>query len=150
MTETRKTLLTELIASCALAFTIIIVYECQWLLPGMWVGAENHVLVMLQFIMQLTTLAAIPLALFLFKIGSIRDALSTDESHVNRALLMWGTARMMLLCVPMVANVFLYYATGEVVSYFYLAVILALSLVFIYPSKKRCEHECHLDNPTDE
>jgi len=52
----------------------------------------------------------------------------------------------MMLCVPMILNTFFYYAFGDSVSFFYLAVILALSLFFVFPNKKRCEHECSMDN----
>ena len=80
----------------------------------------------------------------------MQTLLQSDESHVSRKLLVWGSVRLMLLCLPMIANIFFYYAFGDAVSFFYLAVILALSLFFVYPSKKRCEHECSLDNPEHE
>lgn len=146
MDKTRKILLTELIGSCLLALMIIVVYEVRLVWPGGWVGVENSTLVTVQFLMQLLTLAVIPLSLFLFKIGYVRGVLQADESHVSRHLHFWGSVRILMLCVPMVLNIFFYYIFDEVVSFFYLAVILGLSLFFVYPSKKRCEHECHFDN----
>ena len=146
MDKTRQILLTELVGSCLLALLVVAVFETGLILPGGWADLGNETVVTLQFLMQMLTLAAIPLALFLFKIGYVRAILHTDESHVSSHLLFWGSVRMMILCVPMVLNMFFYYAFGDSVSFFYLAVILALSLFFVYPSKKRCEHECHLDN----
>lgn len=147
MIETRKILLTEFILSCVITLAIIAVYETELLLPGMWAGVGNHIIVTTQFLMQLTTLGAIPLALFLFKINSIKSRLSSDESCVLRKLLFWGSVRILLLCIPLILNTFFYYAFGDNTSFFYLAVILALSLVFVYPGKRRCVHECHLDSP---
>lgn len=147
MIETRKILLTEFILSCVITLAIVAVYETELLLPGMWASVGNHIIVTTQFLMQLTTLGAIPLALFLFKIKSVKSRLSSDESCVLRKLLFWGSLRILLLCIPLILNTFFYYAFGDSTSFFYLAVILALSLVFIYPGKRRCVHECHLDNP---
>ena len=146
MDKTRKILLTELIGSCLITLLIIAVYELELLLPGAWADVESTNMVTVQFLMQLLTLAAIPLSLFLFKIGYVHSDLHTDERHVSRKLLFWGSVRMMMLCVPMILNTFFYYAFGDHASFFYLAVILALSLFFVYPSKKRCEHECSMDN----
>ena len=104
----------------------------------------------LQFLMQFLTLSVIPLALFLFRTGPVRRDLRNGGQQVSRRLLFWGSVRMMLICVPMVLNLFFYYAFGDLAGFFYLAVILALSLFFIYPGRKRCMHECHLDNPEEE
>ncbi len=122
-------------------------YETEILLPGMWAFAgDSQISVVLQFSMQLVTLAVIPLALFLFKIRYVAASLRADESHVCRQLLFWGTIRMLLLCIPMTLNMYFYYAFGDIVGFYYLSIILALSLVFVFPSKGRCERECHLDN----
>ena len=99
MDKTRKVLLTELISSCIITLLIIAVYELKLILPGGWADAESSNMVTVQFLMQLLTLAAIPLSLFLFKIGYVRSDLHTDESHVSRKLLFWGSVRMMMLCV---------------------------------------------------
>ena len=151
MDKTRKILLTELIASGCLALLLVGSYETGLLLPGFWATEDNsQLLVLLQFCMQLTTLIAIPLALFLFKIRYVADSLQADESHVDRQLCFWGSVRMMMLCLPMVLNVFFYYAFGDVAGFYYLAIILALSLFFVFPTKKRCEHECHLTNEAND
>ena len=88
MDKTRKVLLTELISSCIITLLIIAVYELNLILPGGWADAESSNMVTVQFLMQLLTLAAIPLALFLFKIGYVSSDLHTDESHVSRKLLL--------------------------------------------------------------
>ena len=150
MKKTQKILLFEFVGSFLIALLVIAVYELELLLPGDWTDIENSNIVTLQFLMQLSTLAAIPLALFLFKIEYVHSDLQTDESHVSRKLLFWGSLRMMILSVPMLLNILFYYLFGDIVSFFYLAVILALSLFFVYPSMKRCKHECSLDNSEQE
>ena len=68
-------------------------YELELILPGAWADVESSNMVTVQFLMQLLTLATIPLALFLFKIGYVHSDLHTDESHVSRKLLFWGSVR---------------------------------------------------------
>lgn len=150
MDRTRKILLSELAGSCLLTVLLVAVYETGLLLPGGWAGADSGIVVTLQFLMQFLTLSVIPLALFLFRTGLVRRDLRNGGQQVSRRLLFWGSVRMMLICVPMVLNLFFYYAFGDLAGFFYLAVILALSLFFIYPGRKRCMHECHLDNPEEE
>ena len=149
MDRTRKILLSELVGSCLLTVLLVAVYETGLLLPGGWAGTDSGTVVALQFLMQFLTLSVIPLALFLFRISSVKDALSGDERHGFRHLRFWGSVRLMMLCVPMVLNLFFYYAFGDITGFFYLAVILALSLFFVYPGKKRCQHECRLDQPVE-
>ena len=133
MDKTRKILLTELIASCCLALLLVGSYEIGLLLPGFWATEDNSQLLVL-----------------FFKIRYVADSLQADESHVDRQLCFWGSVRMMMLCLPMVLNVFFYYAFGDVAGFYYLAIILALSLFFVFPTKKRCEHECHLTNEAND
>ena len=66
MRQTRKTLLTLLIFFLFLLIGIISLYESAILLPGKLSGDKSIVYV--QMIMQLSTLALIPTALYLFSI----------------------------------------------------------------------------------
>ena len=66
MRQTRKTLLTLLIFFLFLLIGIISLYESAILLPGKLSGDKSIVYV--QMIMQLSTLALIPTALYLFRI----------------------------------------------------------------------------------
>ena len=73
MDKTRKILLIEFFGSCLITLLIIAVYELELILPGAWADVESSNMVTVQFLMQLLTLAAIPLALFLFKIGYVHS-----------------------------------------------------------------------------
>ena len=94
-------------------------------------------------IMEVLTIVAIPLALKLFKLKPIaaRLAATTGVS----ALRLWGVVRLLLLCVPMVINIVSYYLFMWV-GFAYLAIILLLSIFFVYPSLSRCYNEAGSSN----
>ena len=107
-----------------------------------WVGTETWKLSVktefyVNIVLELLTLCNIPLALRLFKWSAISTQLYEKK---EKALLKWGTIRMALLCVPMVANTLFYTFTGKA-AYFYMAVILFICLAFVYPSMARCVAE---------
>ena len=107
-----------------------------------WVGTETWKLSVktefyVNIVLELLTLCNIPLALRLFKWSAISTQLYEKK---EKALLKWGTIRMALLCVPMVANTVFYTFTGKA-AYFYMAVILFICLAFVYPSMARCVAE---------
>ncbi len=94
-------------------------------------------------IMELCTIVAIPVALKLFKFKCISSKLSSTDSlaTLNR----WGMVRLVLLIVPMVVNLLCYYLFMKV-GFGYLAIILFLSLFFVYPSLSRCYNETDSNN----
>lgn len=140
MRRTRDILMTELWVSVFITVLIIILFESELVLPGMF-SDESHVQLLVGMIMVIIVLAFIPLSLYLFKIKHVHERLTDDESSAPKHLLFWGTVRMMMLCVPMVVCMFLYYAFGENVRFFYLSVICALCLFMVYPSLGRCLKE---------
>ena len=88
--------------------------------------------------MQLLTIACIPVALRLFKFKKIHRQLTGDNKY--NALMRWASRRMTLIFIPLLLNLAFYYLFMQV-SFAYLAIILALCLFFIYPSKIRCNSE---------
>ena len=88
-------------------------------------------------IMEILTLAGIPLALRLFKFRSVEQELMT--AHLQ-ALQKWGVVRLSVLEMLMIGNTLLYYFIG-CVPFGYLAIITAVAMVFVYPSKERCDSE---------
>ena len=93
--------------------------------------------------MEVLTIVAIPLALKLFKLKPIAARLATTTGV--SALRLWGVVRLQLLCVPMVVNIVSYYLFMWV-GFAYLAIILLLSLFFVYPSLSRCYNETGSSN----
>ena len=87
--------------------------------------------------MEILTIIAIPVALKLFKFKAIANKLASDTLlHFER----WGIIRLCLLNVPMVINLVCYYLFVGA-GFGYLAIILFLSLFFVYPSLSRCYNE---------
>jgi len=95
--------------------------------------------------LELITIVVIPFALKLFNFKKIKNLLVTQQ---DRALIKWGTFRILLLIVPMIANTLCYYLFDNV-AYGYLAIILLLCLCFVYPSMSRCEDECSEPEQTE-
>ena len=90
--------------------------------------------------MELLTLCIIPMSLRLFKFGAVSRRLVSAES-----LLKYGMVRMLMLCLPMLANTLLYYLYMNV-AFGYMAIIVFLCLAFVLPTKTRCESEVSANN----
>lgn len=86
-------------------------------------------------IVILSTLAIIPLSLRLFRFSRVRRDL---RELGLPALLGWARLRMMMLGGLLILNTLLYYLLGYETSYGYLALILLLTMPFVYPTKIRC------------
>ncbi len=87
-------------------------------------------------VMELITLCVIPVALRLMKFESI--AKKANESWHNYVMI--ASARILMMALPMLANTLLYYYY-MIPAFGYLAIILVLAMVFVYPSKSRCKNE---------
>lgn len=127
----------------AVTVAVVFLFETDMLLAG--VVSSPMTQMWTAMIMQLITIAAIPSALYLFRTSAIKKSLTTDEQEAPRQLCRWGIVRLFLLGLPLVMNAVCYYLCGHDVRYFYLAIILVLSLFFIYPSIGRCENDCKPD-----
>ena len=53
-----------------------------------------------------------------------------------------------VLCIPMVASILAYYLFVNP-TFYYLALILAICLFFVYPSADRCAREMETDKPKE-
>ena len=113
------------------------------ILPVGVLAGDQEAEFILASIMEVLTIVAIPLALKLFKLKPIAARLA-PATGVS-ALRLWGVVRLLLLCVPMVINIVSYYLFMWV-GFAYLAIILLLSLFFVYPSLSRCYNETGSSN----
>lgn len=131
-----KKLMTIFIASLLLNAMIIIIYETNILLEGGLCGDANSEF-LASTAMQLITIGEIPLALRMFKFNGVRAYITANgiQGHYRMALI-----RMMMLMVPLTINVLCYYLFMKA-SFAYLAVIIAISLIFIIPTQSRCDSE---------
>lgn len=88
--------------------------------------------------MILLTLALVPTSLRLFRFKRVSaDLLSRKE----KALCKWGTIRMTTLGMLLIVNTVLYYAFGFEPSFGYLAVVVLLTMPFVFPTMSRCVAE---------
>ena len=134
--STQRLLMANFLFMVLLALLTVVLYETGVLEPlGMEVGTS--LIFVLQVTMELLTIVLIPLALKLFSFKTVHCRLVEGKGD---ALLPWGTARLNMLCLPMVANIFLYYQTMSP-AFCYMGIILFLCLFFIYPSIGRCIDE---------
>ncbi len=123
------------LSAVALAVLMVVCFECGLLTEGGCAGAaDGQTEFVLATVMELLTLCVIPVALRMFKVKKVSDALS----HSPRNLLRYGSVRILLLAVPLVVNTFLYYIYMSV-AFGYMAIILLLAMAFVYPSASRCE-----------
>lgn len=143
MQKTRKKLWTECIISLTLSLLMVLLFETQLIEEGLLLTEDGTLQFAIQSLMTIVLFATIPSALYLFRWEKVAQDLNNSR---EKALMKWGTFRMMMLCLPMTLNVLFYYLFGSSVGFFYMAVIYVLSLVFILPTKGRCENECRLHN----
>lgn len=136
MKKTRTVLLAELWTSVLLSLIIVVLYETDLLTAADFAGDKNTEFLCVT-LMEVMTICLIPLALRLFKFKTVATALTSSPAS---GLMLWGTVRMMMLCVPIVVNTLLYYQFMNV-ALGYMAIIGLICLVFVYPGKGRCEAE---------
>ena len=133
MLKTKNILLFTLWGMISAAGVIILIYETSLSQSGTLADKKQ-----IEFIaavgMELIALGSIPLALRLFKFRKIANDLVNRK---ERALLQWGLLRMLMLCVPVISNLTLYYLFLNP-TFAYLALIHVISLMFVYPTMDRC------------
>lgn len=115
---------------------LVALYEAEILTP-LEMGSDETLVFGILTLMELLTIVVIPLSLKLFSLKAIHRRL---VAHKGDALLPWGTARLNMLCLPMLVNTFMYYQTMSP-AFGYMAIILFLCLFFVYPSIGRCVAE---------
>ena len=136
MKRTQSILTIEIAVFVVAALIVVGLFESNTLLEGSLADSKTNEFLVVTA-MELLTLCTVPLALRLFKFKSVERSL---KENGQQALLKWGTIRIMLIVVPMLLNVILFYLFGNV-AFGYMAIILFLCLFFIYPTKSRCEAE---------
>ena len=134
MKKTRNILMSLFWGSIVLAVLLAVLFETGLMPKAVWQDYASQE-VMTRMIMELVTLAMIPLSLYLFKFGHVHaDLLKRKEKALN----LWGVLRLLMLLVPMIMNTLLYYMFMQT-TYGYMAIILLICLPFVYPSLGRCK-----------
>lgn len=137
MKNVKNTLTVLLWTVLALALIVVVLFETDVLMFGYYAGSGEQAEFLLTTMMELLTLAVIPLALKLFKFPRVHVDLVSRKAE---ALRKWGLLRLLMLLVPLLVNTLLYYAYANV-AFGYMAIILVIVLPFVYPSMERCQSE---------
>lgn len=87
--------------------------------------------------MELITLCVIPFALRLFKFKWVKKRI---KKQGTKGLLDLKASQIVMLSSPMILNAIIYLMNRQV-AHFYLAVILFLCMIFIYPSQEKLVNE---------
>lgn len=120
----------------AVALLIVVVFETGLLTPGS-LGGDKAAEFPILTAMELLTVCLIPFSLYLFRVKSVRQNLLAAPAQ---SMLTWGGVRMAMLAFLLVVNVVCYYLYMNA-SFGYMAIIAAISMLFIYPSIGRCKEE---------
>lgn len=128
----RRLLATACILLGATAATVALC-ESTLVVPGAC-AADTTLQYAALMVMELLTICTIPAALKMFSMKSIKKRLA-DGGH--KALARWGTLRILLIGLPMLANTIMYYAFMAV-AFAYMALIGVLCFSFVFPTKTRC------------
>lgn len=129
--QVQRILMTNFLFVLLIGFLLVLLYETEILEPTNLAGDVTLVYV-ITVAMEFLTIAVIPLALKLFSFKTIHRQLVTRKGD---ALLPLGTARLNMLCLPMLINTFMYYQTMAP-AFGYMAIILfSVSSLFILLSE---------------
>ena len=120
--QVQRILMTNFFFMVIVSLLLVALYETEILTPMEKLGADASLMFGIMVVMELLTILVIPVA------------------QKGDALLVWGTTRINMLCLPMLINTFMYYQTMAP-AFGYMAIILMLCLFFVYPSMERCTDE---------
>jgi hypothetical protein len=146
MEQVRKLLLTIFVVAVTMALLLVVVFETGLLEPGTAAGDRSVEEVSLTFVVELLTIAVIPVALRLFKFKRVEADL---KARHEQALRKWGVLRLSMLESILLANTLLYYVFMNT-SFGYLAIIILLCMPFVYPSKEKCMAEAFMEDNGNE
>lgn len=145
MTEVRNKLMALFVGMIVAALLFVVLFETGVCEDGVLAGVNPQMEFAFLTVMELLTIAMIPLALRLLKFKNIENELR--ERHLE-ALKKWGALRLLLLELPLVLNTLFYYLFLNT-SFGYMAIILLICMVFVYPSEPRCAAEAFLNEEED-
>ena len=144
MRKVKNILLIAFLAFLLLALIVILLFETGVFASGELALQRNTDFVV-ECVMVLVTICVIPLALRLFKFRKIHDSLM---EYKEKSLKKWGLVRIFLLGIPMLINIIAYYKFDNM-GYSYLALILFLSMLFVFPTLGKCYAETEEDVKDD-
>lgn len=113
---------------------VAILYETDVLLAGdLAVAGNESAEFIATIVMELLTLAAIPLALRLFKMAG-------DKICDEVSLMRFSLIRLAILLGPLWGNALLYYLFMNA-TFGYMAIITLIAMAFVYPAKQQFQND---------
>ncbi len=120
-----------------ISILVAVLFETDTLLPGAFAD-EVNVQFAVVTLTELLTVCVIPLAVRLFRFKKVRTAIK--EGGYRR----WAMMRLLMLATLLNANTILYYIYMNV-AFGYMAIIMLISMVFVYPSESRMKREMTIE-----
>lgn len=134
MNKLRRHLLTLFAIPTGCAILLAVIFETD-LLPCGICADDKGLEFVAATIMELLTICIIPIAMKLLKLKCVERRMTT-----LRGVQRFSTYRCLMLTLPLLVNTLLYYMFMNV-AFGYMAIILLLSLAFVWPTRQRCHDE---------
>lgn len=131
-----KRLMSTFCLGIIIEIIIVLCYETGILMEGVFTENTNAEFI-IATIMDLLTIIVIPIALRMIKYGAVQNIIRQQR---EAGLYKVSLIRLLMLMLPMVLNTIFYYYFLNV-AFIYLAIVLAISLIFVIPTQKRCQQE---------
>lgn len=123
--------------SLAISLIIVVLFETDVLLSGACADDVN-VQFLVVTVVELVTLCCIPLAVRMMRFKKVRNEIKAGR------YLKWAFVRQALLSLLLVCNTLLYYIYMNV-AFGYMAIIVLLSMIFIFPTMSRMNSETSIE-----
>lgn len=120
-----------------ISILVAVLFETDTLLSGAFAD-EVNVQFAVVTLTELLTVCVIPLAVRLFRFKKVRTVIK--EGGYRR----WAMIRLLMLATLLNANTILYYIYMNV-AFGYMAIIMLISMVFVYPSESRMKREMTIE-----
>lgn len=124
---------------------LVLLFETEMLESGALTGDEQTAY-WLGIVGVALTIIAIPTALKLMTWKRVKaDVKQSEQSYVR-----WSILRLLMLTTPFLYNLLVYYLLGCEPTYAYMALMLLLVFLFVWPSQDKMNYERELDKQEKE
>lgn len=126
-------------AALLTAAGLVFIFETG-MLPEGDLGADEVFAYWLSMAGVALTIILLPLSLRLMKFKAVMKSVAESEMNYTR----WSLIRIAMLTIPLLYNTLCYYLTGCVTTFAYMALMVAVGFMFIWPSRDRMTYEREL------
>lgn len=125
-----------------LVLATVVLYESDVIPQGMWVD-DARLAYLMQVLGILMTVGVIPLSVYMFKVILTHRIRRLSLLEALKSYRRWSEARLILLLIPLLFDVFIYYSILDTAGLLCAAMMILASL-FCVPSRKRLLSELDL------